>query len=176
MTVHAIDLLQMRHDFEMHVANTVTDSVNYVASVDLGMIYGVSLGTMAGLLALEWYRRWRKGKGLRMALKQERLRLREILSEGLTDMICDWEAEGKISHQEGDALFNDLSKKLDLPDLIPRQRRYEIVKNEIKTRLRSPKHNVKKPNIPGGSPAVPVKPKTFRQSTGNLISKFWKTK
>lgn len=171
-----IDLLEARHNIEMLLSNTVTDTVNYVTSVDFSMIYGVSLGTMFGILGIEAYRRWRKGKGLRMALKQEKLRLREKLSMGLTNMICDWEADGSVSHQEGDALFNELSKKLDLPDLIPRQRRYEIVKNEIKARLRSPKHQVKKPNIPGGSPAVPVKPKTFRQSTGNLISRFWKTK
>lgn len=172
MTVHAIDLLEVRQNFEANFSNNVTDVVNYISSVDLGTVYGVSLGALAGLCAFEAYRRWRKGKGLRMALKQERLRLKEILSEGLTDMILDWEVKGTISHQEGDKLYNDLSKKLDLPDLIPRQRRYKIVKNEIKTRLKSPKHEIKKPNIPGAKP--PVVQKKFRSSTGSLLKKFWK--
>lgn len=173
MTVYSIDLLQVRHNFEAAFNNSVTDAVTYISSVDLGMVYGVSLGTLAGLCALEAYRRWRKGKGLRMALKQERLRLKEILSEGLTDMILDWEVKGTISHQEGDTLYNELSKKLDLPDLIPRQRRYKIVKNEIKNRLRSPKHEVKKPNIPGDKPGVQVR-KKFKQTSGSLLRKFWK--
>lgn len=165
--LYTIDLLQTRYELSSYLHQKF-------ASVDLGMVYGVSTGLALSLVLFEVYRRWRKGKGLRMAVKHERQRIRELLSEGLTDMILDWEVKGTISHQEGDQLYNDLSKKLDLPDLIPRQRRFKIVKNEIKSRLRSPKHSVKKPNIPGEKPINFVR-KKFRQSKGSLLSKFWKS-
>lgn len=167
-----MDLLHMRHTFVENIASTTNEAVNTVASMSLLELYGVTVTVVAILVASELYRRWRKGKGLRMALKKERQRLRELLSEGLTDMVLDMEVKGKISHQEGDALYSELSEKLNLPDLIPRQRRFKIVKNEIKSRLRSPKYAVH-PKIPGDKPGVPAR-KKFKQVKGNLLGKFWK--
>lgn len=167
-----MDLLHLRNTFVEKVSSSANSTVDTVASMSLLELYGVTVTVVAILAASEWYRRWRKGKGLRMALKHEKHRIRELLSEGLNDMILDWEVNGTVSHQEGDALYNELSKKLNLPDLIPRQRRFKIVKNEIKSRLRSPKHAVH-PKIPGDKPGVPPR-KKFKQVKGNLLSKFWK--
>lgn len=167
-----MDLLHLRHTFVENIASTTNEAVEVVTSMSILELYGVTVTAVAIVAASEWYRRWRKGKGLRMALKHEKHRIRELLSEGLNDMILDWEVKGTVSHQEGDALYTELSKKLDLPDLIPRQRRFKIVKNEIKSRLRSPKHAVH-PKIPGDKPGVAAR-KKFKQTKGNLLSKFWK--
>lgn len=178
MAIDNIDLLEFRHNVMSHLYVVADNTMSVIHTMD-SMDVAIGLSAMIAILGVyEWHRRWVKGRGLRMAVKREEQRVREWLSEGLTDLILQGEVDGKISHQEGDKLYNELSKKLDLPDLIPRQRRFKIVKNEIKTRLKSTEPEAelarKKVHIPGGMPEVVVR-KKFRQSAGGLIQKFWKT-
>ena len=172
-----MDLLELRHGLQDHVIEATNHAVTTVSSFGVPDIAIGVLTTVVVLGVYDLHQRWVKGKGLRMALKREHLRVREWLSEGLTDMILQGEVDGKISHQEGDRLYRELSDKLDLPDLIPRERRAKIIKEEIKRRLKSTEpelRNARQPvKIPGGKPAVQAK-KKFREATGVLLRKFIK--
>lgn len=172
-----VDLLELRQSLEAHVvdaANHVVSQTQSITTMDIAI--GLA-ATIAVLGVYEWHRRWVKGKGLRMALKREHHRVREWLSEGLTELILQGEVDGKISYQEGNRLYNELSHKLDLPDLIPRERRSKIIKEEIKRRIKSTEPELKRARqpvkIPGDKPKVQAK-KKFRQATGKLLSKFIK--
>jgi hypothetical protein len=172
-----IDLLELRQSIQEHASDTAYRAMEHVHGITtMDIVIGLT-ATIAVLGVYEWHRRWVKGKGLRMALKREHHRVREWLSEGLTELILQGEVDGKISYQEGNRLYNELSQKLDLPDLIPRERRAKIIKEEIKRRIKSTEPELKRARqpvkIPGDKPKVQAK-KKFRQATGSLLKKFIK--
>lgn len=178
MAIDQIDLLEFRHNVTAHLYHAADTFVLAASNIDgLDVACGL-LGVAVFLGAYEWHRRWVKGKGYRMAVEQERRRINELLSEGITDMILDWEVNGKISNQQGDKLYADLGRKLELPDLIPTKRRAKIIKNEIKARRKSTEPSAviarQKVVIPGGKPE-PIVRKKFRQTAGGLFKKIWKT-
>ena len=165
-----IDLLELRHNIVTHLSHAM-DTAVYTASNMDGLDIACGFFGVAALLgAYEWHRRWVKGKGYRMAVEQERQRIKALLADGITDLILTWETTGKISNQQGDKLYADLGQRLDLPDLIPTKRRAKIIKSEIKTRLKSPERQVKKPNIPGKP--EPIVRKKFRQAAGGFFQKI----
>lgn len=159
----SIDVLGIRDQTLAHVAE-VYQSFTLLEGA------GVALGVILFLGAFEWHRRYVKGKGFRMAVEHERQRIKRLMSDGITDLILGLETNGKISTQQGDKLYAEISKQLDLPDLIPTKRRAKIVKNEIKSRLKSTKHQFKKPEVPGKP--EPIARWKFRAVVGN-VSKFF---
>ena len=77
----------------------------------------------------------RKAMRLREAMDKREARLREMLAEILVDGILDRQVLNELSDQEGKKLYKLVSEKLDIPDLVPRQTRFDIVKAEIRSRF-----------------------------------------
>lgn len=114
----------------------------------------------------------RKTKRTQEAMDKREVRLREMLTEMITDGMLHLSVKQEISDQESKRLLAEISQKLNLPDLVPPKTRAEIVKLEIKGRLRKAE---KKPRGP-----KPVK--VFREKTrpekavGKLVNKYWPAK
>lgn len=126
---------------------------------------GVTLLTVGTLAAIrQTIVDWRKRKGFRMAVRERTTKETELLSQIINDGLFEAEMNGKISEQRMKALYKLCSDKLDLPDLVPKQVRLKIVKEEVKRRL-----------IESGK----LDPKTlgktkFSETIGGFAKKFWK--
>jgi hypothetical protein len=126
-----IDMIEVRDN----VVSYLADSTKAFQDVTLGQV-GIGLIAVGCVLAVHaLYKDWKKKKGYRMALRERSTKLDEILSQVINDGLFEAEVAGKISQKEMNALYAEISKKLDLPDLVPKQRRCKIVKEEIKARL-----------------------------------------
>lgn len=126
-----IDMIEVRDN----VVSYLADGMKAFQEVTLGHI-GIGLLALGCVLAAHaLYKDWKKKKGYRMALRERSTKLDEILSQVINDGLFEAEVAGKISQKEMNALYSEISKKLDLPDLVPKQRRCKIVKEEIKARL-----------------------------------------
>lgn len=112
----------------------------------------------------------RKKKRTQEAMDIREVRLREMLSEIITDGILDRQVKQELSDQEGKRLMRELSLKLNLPDIVPQKTRSKIVKQEIKARRAKGIH--KKVAIPG-DPPTPAPTKGF---VGKLTNKYWRAK
>jgi len=118
-----------------NVAGHLNTGLSYYEHVHLGHVGLVALtaGCVLGLFAL--YKDWRKKKGYRMAVRERTTKETELLGQIINDGLFEAELAGKISEQRMNALYRLCSDKLDIPDLIPKQRRLKLVKEEIKARL-----------------------------------------
>jgi len=165
-----IDLAGMSSRTMDTIVASISDASELYSEITLTEVTGVVVVIGLILGAYEWHRRWTKRKGYRMAVEQERQKIKELLTEGLGDLVLQAEVDGKLSMQQGDRLYQWLSDQLGLPDLVPTKRRAKIVKNEIKARRHSPKYKVEKPRIPGKPLTAPRE--KFRHSQGNFITKL----
>ena len=162
-----IDMIAVR-DQVIAKGHTALDAFMGISLLEAGGVV-LALGLLAG--AFEWHRRYCKGKGYRMALKVRDRKKKEILSQVINDGLFEAECKGILSNQEVNGLYNELSVKLNLPDLVPAKRRVKIVKSEIKARLHKGEHKTR-PHIPG-TPEPNVRPR-MREKLGNFASKFWR--
>lgn len=129
----------------------------------------VGLWTVAALLVVrQIIITWKKRKGYRMAVRERTTKETELLTEILNEGILNAEFTGKISQQRMKALFDFCSKKLDLPDLVPKETRLEIVKEQIKKRRF---HSDKKGDV---SKFQSFKNTKFSETVGEFANKFWK--
>lgn len=117
------------------------DAFQHINLLEVG-IGLVGIGTVAACIQL--YRDWKKQKGYRMAVRERTTKETELLSEIINDGLFEAECAGKISNQRVRALYAEMSKKLNLPDLVPKQHRLPILKEELKRkRIKEGKLDVK---------------------------------
>lgn len=149
-----------------NAAETFKNGVHAFQNIGLG---DVGMGLIAigvALAANQLWRSWKKKKGYRMAVRERTTKETELLGQIINDGLFEAECAGKISSQRVRALYNDISKKLDLPDLVPKQYRLPMVKEELKRkRIREGKLDPKTMN------------KTiFSEKIGGFATKFWPKK
>lgn len=132
-----------------------------ISLLDAGVML-VTVGTIAGLrqLIVDWKRR----KGFRMAVRERTTKETELLCQIINDGLFEAELSGKISEQRMKALYKLCSDKLDLHDLVPKQTRLKILKEELKRKRILEKK---------------LDPKTlsktkFSEAIGEFANKFWK--
>lgn len=126
MTVDMIDLRDQAITQMKAAAETVQ---NNVSLLDVGVVL-ISVGVLAALNAV--YKDWRKKKGYRMVLRDRNDKAHALLLDIINDGLFEAECAGKISTKEVNALYAEMSKKLGLHDLIPKQRMVKITKEELK--------------------------------------------
>lgn len=125
------------------------------------------------LAAYQFYKDWKKRKGYRMAVRERTAKEAELLCSIINDGLFEAEMAGKLSQQRMNALYNEVSKKLGLPDLVPKERRLKIVKEEIKARLF---HEDKPEKICPTNKGKSLKWHNFHRTTfAEHIGKFWNT-
>lgn len=166
----SIDVLELRDRTFDTVLTGLSDASDALRNITLleGVCVFVGVGLLLG--AVEWHRRWVKGKGLRMATAQRSLKLRSLMADYINDAVLQAEANGEISGKEARRIMRDFADKLHYTDLIPKERSTKMVKNKIKSRLA---HGVAGPSHPiPGKPEAIVRTK-FRVALGN-VSKFFK--
>lgn len=152
-----IDLKGMREEFVAYITGIATS----LGWLELGVAM-LTIGTLAAIreLIIEW----KKRKGFRMAVRERTTKETELLGEIINDGLFEAELAGKISEQRMKALYKLCSEKLDLPDLVPKQTRLKIVKEEVKRRL-----------IQSGKLDPKSLSKTkFSETIGGFAKKFWK--
>lgn len=126
MTVDMIDL----RDIAVAQMKTAIETVqSNVSLLDIGVVL-ISIGVLAALNAI--WKDWRRKKGYRMVLRDRNDKAHALLLQIITDGLQDAECAGKISYKEVNALYAEMSKKLGLHDLIPKQRVAKITKEELK--------------------------------------------
>lgn len=125
MTVDLIDL----RDQTITQLKEVAKAYQNFTLLDVGVVL-ITVGTLLALRAI--YLDWRKKKGYRMVLRDRNDKAHALLLEIITDGLQDAECAGKLSYKEVNALYAELSKKLGLHDLIPKQRVVKITKEELK--------------------------------------------
>lgn len=165
-----IDMQEVRDEVIGHLHSGVQMIRDLPPHDYLMMVATVLLGAGGILAANLFYQNWRKKRGYRMVLQERRDKIDRLLSDGINSVLFEAELAGKISSKELDAEYQRIADKLGLPDLIPKERRLKIVKNEIKSRLnKGPK---------GKKPANPItgKKKPFRERIGTFANQFWRTK
>lgn len=142
-------------------------------SLSLGDV-GIGLLTVGCVLAaVQLFKDWKKRKGYRMAVRERDAKETELLTQIIGDGIFEAEFAGKLSQQRANVLYNELSKKLGLHDLVPKQRRLKIVKEEIKARLfHEDKPEKTSPTDKGKSSKWN---KFHKTSFAETIGKFWNT-
>lgn len=167
----AIDLYDMRLQAAAYVTDRANDGLSAFENFTVGDV-GVVLVTVGIVFGLyEWHRSYQKKRGYRMVLRERDNKIHDLLSTIINDGLFEAECRGEISNQEVNRLYQELSKKMCLPDLVPRQRRASIIKSEIKGRLNNGVYKVK-PVIPGDRPWQGFQ--KFRETIGKA-SRFWKT-
>jgi hypothetical protein len=176
MTVDLVDVREHVLDFiASHIKAAMDTFVNF-SLMEVGVILTV-IGTIAGLNVI-WHD-WRKKKGYRMVLRDRNDKAHALLTQIINDGLFEAECAGKISTKEVLALYSEMSKKLDLPDLVPKQRRLKLVKAELK-KLRNSKDpevlaaRAHHPKIPGGPP-TPIVRKKFKEYVGSFANKMKRT-
>lgn len=149
---------------------------DFATQVDLNtgdaVLVGISLLTLLGVAY--FIKRWRKGRGLRMAIKDRNDKEHALLLDIIGDGLLQAEMDGKISRQRHRAICVEMAKKLGLRDLVPKEMLLEVVKQELKKKRFSTDPEMKRlrnysPTIPGGPPTPIVRDKFVE-----VIGKFAK--
>lgn len=176
MTVDMLDMRDRAVDFAVTGMKDGAEIFQRLTLLDIG----IALVTVGVVLALNvLYKDYRKKKGYRMVLRDRNDKAHALLTQIINDGLFEAECAGKISTKEVLALYSEMSKKLDLPDLVPKKARLKIVKAELK-KLRNSKDpdivaaRAHKPNIPGGPP-TPIVRKKFKEYVGSFASKLKRT-
>jgi hypothetical protein len=125
MTVDMIDL----RDQAVTQLKTVADGFAHLTLLDVGVTC-VTVGVLLALRAI-WLD-WRKKKGYRMVLRDRNDKTHALLTQIINDGLFEAECAGKISNKEVLDLYREMSRKLDLPDLVPKKARLKIVKEDLK--------------------------------------------
>jgi hypothetical protein len=186
----SIDLKEVRDDVIGHLA----EGANYMRDLPphdyLLVVAGGALAVASILGANEAWKWWkhrdaraiaalehrlaqlkvqRKGEAVKMILQERRDKIDRELADGITDLLLTLEIKGKMSRKETDEEFERISKALALYDLIPRQRRFKMLKDEIKSRFNRGVYGKKPHIITGKKPA-------FRERIGTFANQFWRSK
>lgn len=169
MTVDLVELRQQATVAVVNVAYDMLDGFRQMSLLDAGVIL-FSVGVVLALRAI--WKDWRKKKGYRMVLRDRNDKAHALLTRIINDGLFEAECAGEISNKEVLDLYREMSKKLDLPDLVPKKHRLKIVKAELKKLRNSTdpeivKARSVKPKIPGGLPQ-PV----IRQKFAEYVGKF----
>jgi len=167
-----VDMIEWRQSVIVAVANgmySIADAFQQMTLLDVGVVL-ISVGVLAGLRQL--YIDWRKKKGYRMVLRDRNDKAHALLTRVINDGLFEAECAGEISNKEVLALYAEMSKKLDLPDLVPKKHRLKIVKAELKKLRNSKDPEIVKarshvPKIPGGMPEV-IRRKKFAEYVGKF--------
>lgn len=173
MTVDMLDMRDRAVDFVVTGMKDGAEIFQRLTLLDVGIVL-LTVGTVLAINAL--WQDYRKKKGYRMVLRDRNDKAHALLGQIINDGLFEAECAGKISNQEVLALYREMSKKLDLPDLVPKKTRLKIVKAELK-KLRNSKDpgivaaRAHKPNIPGGPPTAIVRQK-FKEYVGSFASKL----
>ncbi len=125
MTVDMIDL----RDQTVTQLKEVASAFQHLTLLDVGVVC-VTIGVLLALRAI-WLD-WRKKKGYRMVLRDRNDKMHSLLTQIINDGLFEAECAGKISNKEVLELYREMSKKLDLPDLVPKKARLKIVKEDLK--------------------------------------------
>ncbi len=169
MTVDMLDMRDRVVDFAVSGMKEAADAFSHMTLLDVGVVC-VAVGVLAGLNVI--WKDWRRKKGYRMVLRDRNDKAHALLTQVINDGLFEAECAGKISNKEVLDLYREMSRKLDLPDLVPKKVRLKIVKAELK-KLRNSKADdivaarAHKPNIPGGLPEV-VRRKKFKEYVGSF--------
>lgn len=129
MTVDMLDMRDRVVDFTVSGAKEAADVFSRITLLDAGVIL-IIIGVLAGLNVI--LRDWRRKKGYRMVLRDRNDKAHALLTQIINDGLFEAECAGKISNKEVLDLYREMSKKLDLPDLVPKKHRLKIVKEELK--------------------------------------------
>lgn len=125
MTVDMIDL----RDQAITQLKEAASAFQHISLLDVGVVL-VTVGVLAGLNVI--WKDWRKKKGYRMVLRDRNDKTHALLTQIINDGLFEAECAGKISNKEVLDLYREMSKKLDLPDLVPKKHRLKIVKEDLK--------------------------------------------
>lgn len=124
-----VDMIDLRDQAITQMKAAIETVQSNVSLLDVGVVL-ISVGVLAALNAI--YKDWRKKKGYRMVLRDRNDKAHALLLQIIQDGLLDAECAGKISYKEVNALYAEMSKKLGLHDLIPKQRMVKITKEELK--------------------------------------------
>lgn len=163
MTVDMLDMRNRAIDYTVSSMKEAVDAFQHLSLLDVGVVL-IGVGVLAGLNAV--YQDWRKKKGYRMVLRDRNDKAHALLTQIINDGLFEAECANKISNKEVLDLYREMSKKLDLPDLVPKKHRLKIVKEELK-RARFSKQSYadwKKSRMP----------KKFSEVIGTFANKYWK--
>lgn len=125
MTVDIIDL----RDQAITQLKEAAGAFQNITLLDVGVVL-VTVGVLLGIHAI--YLDWRNKKGYRMVLRDRNDKAHALLTRVINDGLFEAECAGEISNKEVLDLYREMSKKLDLPDLVPKKHRVKIVKEELK--------------------------------------------
>ena len=158
-------LIEMRDYVSDHVMTATEASLGFIS--DNALEIGGVLVAVGVLFAIDLcWRRWLKGRGYRMALKDRDRKMDEILTRVINDGLFEAECAGHVSRQEVRRKYAELQSKLDLPDLVPKQHLLANTKERIKSkRIKEGKLD---PNTIGK--------KKFSERIGSFATKFWRPK
>lgn len=173
--MQTVDLIEVRQEAVAYVLGTYEQAIKAFQNFNL-LDVGVALIGVGTILALNAiYKDWRKKKGYRMVLRDRNDKSHAILTRVINDGLFEAECTGELSNKEVLALYQEMEKKLDLPDLVPKQKRLKIVKAELKALRNNPKYagRNKTPRIPGDKP---LQIRRFSEKIGTFANKFWKAK
>ena len=129
MTVDMVDVRDRVVDFTVNGAKEAADAFSRMTLLDVGMIL-IIIGVVAGLNVI--WKDWRRKKGYRMVLRDRNDKAHALLTQIINDGLFEAECAGKISNKEVLELYREMSRKLDLPDLVPKKHRLKIVKEDLK--------------------------------------------
>ena len=125
MTVDMIELREQAFTQLKEAAN----AFQHITLLDVGVVC-VTIGVLLGLNVV--WKDWRKKKGYRMVLRDRNDKAHALLTRIINDGLFEAECAGEISNKEVLDLYREMSKKLDLPDLVPKKARLKIVKEDLK--------------------------------------------
>lgn len=163
MTVDILDMRDRAVDWVVTGSKEAADAFQHMTLLDVGVVL-VTVGVIAGLNVI--IRDWRRKKGYRMVLRDRNDKTHALLTQIINDGLFEAECAGKISNKEVRDLYREMSKKLDLPDLVPKKIRLKIVKEELK-RQRFSKESY-------AEWKARRQPKKFREAMGTFAQKFWR--
>lgn len=125
MTVDMIDL----RDQAVTQLKGAANAFSHLTLLDVGVTC-VTVGVLLALRAI-WLD-WRKKKGYRMVLRDRNDKAYALLTDIIGDGLFEAEHAGKISNKEARVLYKEVSDKLGLHDLVPKQHRVKNLKEELK--------------------------------------------
>jgi hypothetical protein len=125
MTVDMIDL----RDQAITQLKEVGSAIQHITLLEVGVVC-VTIGVLLALRAV-WLD-WRKKKGYRMVLRDRNDKAYALLTDIIGDGLFEAEHAGKISNKEARLLYKEISDKLGLHDLVPKQHRLKNTAEELK--------------------------------------------
>ncbi len=131
----SIDVVGIRDDVFAYVTTAALPLLNMRTQDILFWIAVTCFVTSLIALLYISVRDWKQQRGYRMAVRERTDKETELLCQIINDGLFEAELKGKLSERRMNALYQLCSDKLELPDLIPKERRLKLVKEQVKSRL-----------------------------------------